>query len=146
MAGCFGGAQALMSGIGWAGGAVLGQVWSAWDHWVALVLLSAVGAKMIREAFAAEEERAPIVGGISTLLALSIATSLDALAVGVSLPALAVPPVIALSSIGVVTLLFSAAGAALGRFLGDRFGRIVEIAGGVSLIAIGVSIVVEHVG
>jgi putative Mn2+ efflux pump MntP len=51
MAFCFGFAQALMAGIGWAGGAMLGGIWSAWDHWIALALLSAVGLKMIREAF-----------------------------------------------------------------------------------------------
>jgi putative Mn2+ efflux pump MntP len=29
MAALFGGAQALMAGIGWAGGALLGEIWSA---------------------------------------------------------------------------------------------------------------------
>jgi putative Mn2+ efflux pump MntP len=103
-----------MAGIGRAGGAVLGDIWSASGHWVALVLLS-------------------------------IATSLDALAVGVSLPALNAPAIVALTMIGGITLLFSAAGAALGRFIGQRFGRLVEIAGGIGLVAIGIGIVFEHV-
>lgn len=145
MASLFGVAQALMAGIGWMGGAVLGDVWSAWDHWVALVLLSAVGLKMIREAFAKGAEREPAAGGFAPLLVLAVATSLDALAVGVSLPAMHAAPGVALTMIGAITFLFSAAGAALGRFIGERFGRIVEVAGGVGLIAIGVRIVFEHV-
>jgi putative Mn2+ efflux pump MntP len=144
MASLFGGAQALMAGIGWAGGALLGEIWSAWDHWVALVLLSAVGVKMIREAFAGEAEAKSATAGIVPLLVLAVATSIDALAVGVSLPALKVAAVVALTMIGVVTFLFSAAGAALGRFLGARFGRAVEVAGGLGLIAIGIRIVVQH--
>jgi putative Mn2+ efflux pump MntP len=144
MACCFGVAQAVMAGIGWAGGTALGGLWSAWDHWIALALLTLVGLKMIKEAFDADEERAPVQAGFVTLLVLSIATSLDALAVGVSLPALRVAAPLALASIGLVTLLFSAAGAAFGRFLGERFGRVIEVAGGLGLIGIGVRIVVEH--
>jgi putative Mn2+ efflux pump MntP len=139
MAACFGGAQALMAGIGWVGGAMLGELWSAWDHWIALVLLSVVGVKMIKEAFEPAEE-----AGVSALLVLTIATSIDALAVGVSLPTLQTSAVLALTMIGVVTFLFSAAGAAFGRFLGQRFGRIVEVAGGLGLIAIGIRIAIEH--
>jgi putative Mn2+ efflux pump MntP len=144
MASLFGAAQALMAGIGWVGGALLGDIWSTWDHWVALVLLSAVGLKMIWEAFADGDEAKSATAGIVPLLVLAVATSIDALAVGVSLPTLKVAAALALTMIGVVTFLFSAAGAALGRFLGARFGRAVEVAGGLGLIAIGIRIVVQH--
>ena len=139
----FGVAQSLMAGIGWIGGALLGQVWSAWDHWVALILLSAVGLKMIHEAFSGREN-APLLSRVSAMLVLSVATSIDALVVGVSLPALNVRAIVAITMIGAVTLLFSFLGSVSGRLLGQRFGRIVEIAGGVGLIAIGVSIVIQH--
>lgn len=141
---CFGIAQAGMAAIGWAGGAALEGWWSAWDHWIALGLLTFVGLKMIREAFLAEEKRPPAAAGFVTLLVLSVATSIDALAVGVSLPALRVAAPLALAAIGLVTLLLSAAGAAFGRFLGERFGRVIEVAGGAGLIGIGVRIVIEH--
>lgn len=140
----FGGAQVLMAALGRFGGAAVGEVWVAWDHWVALVLLSAVGAKMIREAFAEDDVREPFVGGVRSLVLLSIATSIDALAVGVSLPALGTPAAISLAMIGLVTLLFTAAGAAFGRFLGQRFGRTMEVAGGIGLIAIGIRIAIQH--
>jgi putative Mn2+ efflux pump MntP len=140
----FGAAQALMAGAGWFGGAVLGDLWSAWDHWIALALLTIVGGKMIHEALGAEEERAPLISSVSSVIVLSIATSIDALAVGVSLPTLGAGAPLSLGMIGIVTFLFTAAGAAFGRFLGDRFGRIMEILGGLALIGIGVKIVFDH--
>ena len=133
----FGVAQSLMAALGWLGGNVVGKLWMQWDHWVALVLLSAVGVKMIKEALSKEEERPP-----ASILLLALATSIDALAIGVSLPALGLPAALSLATIGIVTFLLSSAGAAFGRFLGERFGRGMEIAGGVALIAIGVSQVV----
>jgi putative Mn2+ efflux pump MntP len=102
-------------------------------------MLSAVGLKMIKEAFAKEEDRAP-----ASVLLLALATSIDALAIGVTLPALGTPPALSLAMIGIVTFILSAAGAAFGRFLGERFGRGMEIAGGLALIAIGVRVVFEH--
>ena len=144
----FGVAQAAMAAIGWLGGATLGTLWTAWDHWVALALLGAVGAKMIKEAFQSEkeeeEEEAAAEPGFASLVVLSIATSIDALAVGVSLPTLGTPALLSLAMIGVVTFLCSAAGAAFGRYLGQRFGKVMEVAGGLALIAIGIRIVVEH--
>lgn len=144
MALCFGAAQSVMAGIGWLGGLALGEQWEKWDHWIALVLLSGVGIKMIREAFTEDHGAEPVVASWSAILFLALATSIDALAVGVSLRTLDVPIAVALMLIGLVTFLLSAAGAAFGRFLGERFGRLIEVAGGAGLIAIGISIVVDH--
>jgi hypothetical protein len=47
--------------------------------------------------------------------------------------------------IGMTTFLLSAAGTAFGRFLGRRFGRAIEVAGGVCLTGIGIKIAIEHV-
>ena len=143
MAITFGLAQSIMASIGLLGGRIVGDLWTAWDHWVALVLLCAVGAKMIKEAFEEEEEREDGAGA-AALLVLAVATSIDSLAVGISLPTLDAAPLLAVAMIGIVTFLFSAAGVALGRYLGERFGRGIEIAGGLGLIAIGISIVLEH--
>jgi putative Mn2+ efflux pump MntP len=144
MAASFGIAQSVMAGIGWWGGVYVGNTWTAWDHWIALILLVIVGVKMIREAFEEEEERAASETGLGTLLLLTVATSIDSLAVGVSLPALRQPALLSLTMIGATTFLCSLAGVAFGRALGERFGRRIEIAGGLALIAIGIHIVLEH--
>ena len=141
MAASFGAAQSIMAAIGWAGGSLL-ERWQSWDHWVALAVLAAVGIKMIREALEDDEER-HAGDGVAVLFLLTLATSIDSLAVGLSLPTLGTPMAVSLAMIGVVTFAFSAAGAAFGRYLGERFGRIIEIAGGLGLIAIGISIVVN---
>jgi putative Mn2+ efflux pump MntP len=140
----FGVAQAAMAGIGWFGGTALGDLWAAWDHWVALVLLSGVGAKMIWEAMKARDEGKPAADSLGSMVVLSLATSIDALAVGVSLPTLGASAIVSLTMIGMVTLLLSGAGAAFGRFLGERFGRAMEIGGGIGLIVIGLKIVYDH--
>lgn len=142
MAFCFGGAQALMSALGWIGGISLGKSWAAGDHWVALVLLSIVGVKMIRSAVSGQPK--PLLQSGFALLVLSLATSIDALAVGVSLATIEVDARIAIAAIGIVTFVCVLAGAAIGRHVGARFGRNIEIAGGVVLIGIGIAIVVQH--
>lgn len=80
----FGFFQALMPLIGYLLGSIFAERFQAIDHWIAFVLLGAIGLNMIREARGktcpVEEDRL----GIKNLFMLSIATSIDALAVGVS--------------------------------------------------------------
>lgn len=45
----FGGFQALMPLLGWVIGRRAGPLIQAWDLWVAFVLLSAIGGKMLWE-------------------------------------------------------------------------------------------------
>lgn len=51
----FGGFQALMPTIGYFLGSTFEQYITAFDHWVAFVLLAAIGASMIKESFSKEE-------------------------------------------------------------------------------------------
>ena len=51
----FGGFQAVMPVIGWLAGLGLQQLLRDVDHWIAFVLLSIIGGKMIYEAFQLEE-------------------------------------------------------------------------------------------
>src|SRR5688572_5430713 len=87
----FGGFQALMPLLGWLIGSGLGPSVEAYDHWIAFVLLGAIGAKMLAEAFRTSDEppeSAPAdnLFRLSVLLLLALATSIDALAAGVTLP------------------------------------------------------------
>ena len=142
----FGLFQALMPIVGWMAGLTIQKQVAAWDHWIAFGLLAFVGGKMLKEAFAAEEEKKTAsdpTRGMS-LVILSVATSIDALAVGFSLSLLGVsiwwPAVV----IGLVAGVLTVAGMLLGRRAGDHWGPRVEIVGGLVLIGIGVKILVEH--
>ena len=78
------------------------------------------------------------------LVALSLATSIDALAVGLSMAFLQVSIWLPCVVIGLVAALFSTVGITFsGRFL-HRWGRVAEVVGGCILILIGVRIVVSH--
>ncbi|MFA7175877.1 MAG: manganese efflux pump MntP family protein, partial [Smithellaceae bacterium] len=105
------------------------------------------GGKMIREGFEKEkdEEKADQTLGWPLFL-LSIATSIDALAVGFSFSLLKTPILFPAAIIGMVCFVMTAVGMVFGKGLARIFGRKVEILGGLVLIAIGVKILIEHMG
>jgi putative Mn2+ efflux pump MntP len=142
----FGLFQFLMPLVGWYVGAQVDQYFLAVDHWIAFILLALIGAKMIRESFADSED--PCAAGDPTrkwsLVALSVATSIDALAVGLSMAMIGVDVWFPSVIIGIVALIMTAVGMIFGRQLGVRFGRRMELVGGLILIGIGVKIVVDH--
>ena len=142
----FGLFQALMPVIGWLAGLTVQKQVAAWDHWIAFGLLAFVGGKMLKEAFAKEDDRADDsdpTRGLSLVL-LSVATSIDALAVGFSLSLLGVSIWTPALVIGLVAGVLTVAGMLLGRRAGDHWGPRVEIVGGLILIGIGLKILVEH--
>jgi putative Mn2+ efflux pump MntP len=142
----FGFFQALMTVLGWLAGSTIAGIISSFDHWVALVLLGYVGGNMIRSGFNPECEcysENPSRG--KTLMMLCVATSLDAMAVGLSLAMIKSPIAFPAVVIGVVTLGLSAFGLGFGRKLGEKFGKRMEIIGGLILIGIGIRIVVTHI-
>ena len=130
------------------------------DHWIAFALLLFLGGKMIVDAI--KEIRASKKGNeeteevknedlsIKTLLVQSVATSIDAFAVGISLYATS-------NSeggksdiwwtfliIGVITFVCSILGSLFGKVIGNVVKKVAPIIGGLVLIGIGISIVVEH--
>lgn len=140
----FGLAQGIMSFFGWLLGKALLPFISAYDHWIALILLSGMGAKMLWEAFQPDEtSRTPELSGLALLIA-SVATSIDALAAGISLPAMGLPVLLTCVTIGVVTALLSSVGVMIGGVASSRIGRHAEVAGGLVLIGLGIRIFVQH--
>ena len=141
----FGLFQFVMPVIGWLAGETIEPYIRNYDHWIAFVLLAFVGGRMIYSAFFAREEGArndPSRGW--TLVLLSIAVSIDALAVGLSLGVLGILVWYPAIVIGVVTSLLSLAGLRAGRVFGNKFGKPVEIIGGLVLIGIGLRILLSH--
>ena len=141
----FGFFQALMPLIGWLGGNILHAFPIAkWDHWIAFILLVLIGAKMLKESTEKKELSSFHRHTVRLMIALSIATSIDALAVGVSLSFLNVNIIAPALIIGCVTFCFSFAGIYLGRLIGSFLASKAELLGGLVLIAIGVKILIEH--
>ena len=142
----FGGFQALMPLLGWVVGRRAGPLVQAWDHWVAFVLLSAIGGKMIWESRSSDGE-APDgrdLYGFRVMLVLAVATSIDALAVGITLPLLHAPLVLSVITIGVTTAVLSVLGLFAGRMFGARLGPRLDFVGGIVLIGLGARILVDH--
>ena len=141
----FGGFQALMPVIGYHVGATFHSLIQDYDHWIAFILLALIGLNMIRESFEEEKELDPGLG-TATMLLLAIATSIDALAAGISFAMDSVNIIIAATVIGVITFAFSVIGVKVGSIFGDRYNRIAERIGGIILIALGIKILLEHLG
>jgi putative Mn2+ efflux pump MntP len=74
------------------------------------------------------------------MLAMAVATSIDAMAVGVSFAFLQVDIWIAILLIGLTTGLFSGVGVFIGNLFGSRYKSRSEFVGGVILIAMGLKI------
>jgi manganese efflux pump family protein len=141
----FGLFQTLMPVIGWSFGNTIEPLVKNFDHWVAFGLLAFVGIRMIRSGLCQCEEE--IVKDPSrgwTMVMLSVAVSIDALAVGLSLAFLDVDIWTPALVIGLVTGALSLIGLRTGNRVGKRFGKPVEVLGGLVLIGIGVRIVVSH--
>lgn len=143
----FGGFQALMPLIGYLLGVNFRSMIESVDHWIAFVLLGLIGANMIKEALAKDEdEELDSSFGFKAMLPLAIATSIDALAVGVTFAFLQVDIVPAVSFIGIVTFVFSAIGVKLGNVFGLKYKSKAELLGGAILVLMGIKILLEHLG
>ena len=143
----FGIFQAIMPLLGWLSGIKLQRYICEIDHWIVFGLLFFIGCKMIYEAFKIEEvEKKTDPMDVAVLFSLSIATSIDAFGVGLSFALLSTGIAAAAAIIGIISFIFSFAGVMVGSRLAARFGRPVEIAGGIVLVIIGIRILFEHLG
>lgn len=139
----FGLFQAIMPIIGWSVGVQFSHFICTMANWVAFLILAVVGAKMLYDALH-EEEGCPLEAfdriHPKELIALSIATSLDALAVGFSFSVMRVNILSASTTIGVVTFTLSLLAVAIGNRWGIRLQRKAGVAGGGILMLIAVRI------
>ena len=161
----FGVFQAAMPLLGWMLGISFQSYIKAIDHWIALILLSILGGKMIFEFYDNRKEEAiekeDAESEVSTTLegeedkselsnkeltTLAIATSIDALAVGISFAFLNVNIVSSSLIIGLITFTVCFIGVIAGKKIGGVFKDYAELIGGIILILIGINIFNEHTG
>ncbi len=141
----FGLFQFLMPVVGWLAGKEIAASIQGCDHWIAFALLALIGGKMLWDSRQGREAygRGDPTRGV-TLVALSLATSMDALAVGFSMAMLRVSVWLPAVVIGVVAATMSLIGFGLGRRVSPRCGRWADLAGACMLFLIGLQILVEH--
>lgn len=161
----FGVFQAAMPLIGWILGISFQSYIKAIDHWIALILLSILGGKMIYEFYEGRKEKKleeDAENEVSSTLesegnkiyeisnkeltTLAIATSIDALAIGISFAFLNVNIISSSLIIGIITFILCFIGVITGRKVGGVFKDYAELIGGVILILIGINIFNEHTG
>ncbi len=140
----FGVFQALMPLFGYLASLGLGSVIESIDHWIAFILLSGIGGKMLYESFQENTEDEISIITNKVLLILAIATSIDAMAAGFTLGLMSLNPFISMFLIGIITFIFSYIGVFLGTKGGSFLEDKAEKIGGVILIAIGCKILIEH--
>ena len=147
----FGGFQALMPLIGWLLGSQFQKYITSIDHWIAFILLSFIGGKMMIEAIREwnEEETVDVMDtplDHKNMLVLAVATSIDALAVGITFAFLDTPIIEAITIIGITTMVISIIGVVVGNFFGSRYKSKAEFIGGLILVLLGLKILLEHLG
>ncbi|MCR1898810.1 manganese efflux pump MntP family protein [Irregularibacter muris] len=125
------------------------------DHWIAFFLLGVIGINMIKESRNNSCEPTAELEGSATrenglhfknMLPLAIATSIDALAVGITLAFLRVNIIRAVLIIGIVTYILCTLGVKIGNTFGIKYKSKTELAGGFTLILMGIKILLEHTG
>ena len=150
----FGIFQGGMPLLGWVMGIGFEKYIKSIDHWIALILLSYLGYKMIK-GFIDERKEANEVDTLlaatseeelstKDILVLSVATSIDALAVGISFAFLSINIVEVSIAIGVITFIMCLFGVFIGKKIGNVFNGYAELIGGIILIGIGINIFNEH--
>jgi putative Mn2+ efflux pump MntP len=142
----FGVIEGLTPLLGWVLGNAAAPYVEAWDHWIAFVLLGALGLRMVHEGWGepeAEDEK-PNSHSFLRLAVTGMATSIDALIVGAGLAFIDANIFVTAAAIGCATFVMVTLGVMLGRGLGALVGKRAEIVGGLVLIVIGSLILYEH--
>lgn len=142
----FGAIETLTPLLGWGLGMLASQFVLEWNHWIAFILLTFLGGRMVIEGIRNDvDAEEPIHRhGFWLLVTTAIATSLDAMAVGVGLAFLQVNIIATALAIGCATFIMSTLGMMIGRFIGPLLGKRAEILGGIVLIGIGAQIMWAH--
>ncbi|MBQ7855567.1 MAG: manganese efflux pump [Alistipes sp.] len=140
----FGGFQALMPLLGYALGISFADVVASIDHWIAFLLLGAIGANMVRESLSKGDVCHSPDFSAKSMFLMAVATSIDALAVGISFAFLGVNIFQAVATIGIITAILSVIGLKIGNLFGCRYKAKAEFVGGVVLVLMGLKILVEH--
>jgi len=140
----FGGVETITPILGWGLGLLASGLIASIDHWVAFILLSLIGGKMIYESRHTNNDSRKASHSLSILILTAIGTSIDSMAVGATLALLDVNIWLMATMIGAATFTMATIGIMSGHYIGTKAGKVAECLGGLCLIAIGTKILIEH--
>lgn len=138
--------QALFPLFGWLIGMQIQIYVERFDHWIAFLLLLAIGSKMVFDQFKQKYEEKESLNPLklSTLIGISVATSIDAFVVGIGFGFIQIKILLAAFIIGLITFIISMTGILFGKKTAGKFGDYANVFGGIILIGIGIKILIEH--
>ena len=150
IAGMFAFFQALMPVIGWVCIHTIVNYFKSFESlipWIALVLLSYIGGKMLYDGIkGTTEDTGECCIGFSGLIIQGIATSIDALSVGFTIASYDfTAAIISALIIALVTFIICMCGLVIGRKAGTKLACKAGILGGVILIIIGIEIFITGI-
>ena len=150
IAGVFSFFQFAMPMVGWLCVHTVAQLFSAFEKfipWIALALLSFIGAKMLIEGTTQKEEMCEKGSvGLLALLVQGVATSIDALSVGFTISDYGwLEALICCILIAVVTFAICVSGLFIGKKFGTKLADKASVLGGVILIVIGLEIFITGI-
>lgn len=150
MAGVFAFFQAFMPMAGWLCVRTAVRLFSVVEGavpWISLVLLAAIGAKMLAEGIANKDGGTAMSEvGFATLVVQGVATSVDALSVGFTIADYgAAEAALCSLIIAAVTFAICLSGLAIGKRFGTRLSGGASVLGGAILIAIGLEIFIKGI-
>lgn len=132
----------------------LGYEGGIWIHasravgsWIACFILVGIGVRMVRSAFGENSSQpSEVFTCLKTQLSLAVATSLDALFVGAGMALAHAPFWQTQAALVLCVFVTSLCGFYLGRYLGSKLGRNMEMLGGSVLVFLGVKVLLEGIG
>ena len=116
--------------------------------WIALILLSYIGGKMIFESFSKKQEDEQISKSLTfkVLLVQGLATSIDALSVGFTIAEFTwIFALVESLIIAITTFIICFIGLKIGKKAGTKLSEKAELIGGIILVAIGIEVFVKVV-
>ena len=153
IAGVFGAFQAAMPMIGWICVRTIADLFTGFQKlipWIALILLSYIGGKMILEALRSTKggenpDEDECITSDRQLFVQGVATSIDALSVGFTIAGYGLLRAVSSALIiGTVTLIICLLGLKIGQKAGKHLAGKASVVGGIILIGIGLEIFISH--
>lgn len=133
--------QGVMPAIGYVFANFINKYVEAFSHWLVFTIFMILGIKFIIEAFEKKEYEPVCCIGFTCLMTMGIATSIDALAAGASISFSGAEILLPALVIGCASFLMSLFGFWFGNLFKKFPSKILEISGGIILMALAVKAV-----